>query len=103
MKADLAHNITGRAYIAVPGVNALPQLEAELKKLRRIGVRRIVNAYDMDYLTNEYVAKAIGKTEEMIRDEGFEYNRMTWDTRNGVLKGIDDYCAYYYRQNHDEE
>ena len=103
MKADLVHNITGRAYIAVPGVNALPQLEAELKKLRRIGVRRIINAYDMDYLTNEHVAEAVGKTETMIRDEGFEYNRMTWDTKNGILKGIDDYCAYYYRQNHDEE
>lgn len=101
MKADLAHMFTGQGYVAVPGVNALLQLGEEFKKLRKLGVSRIINAYDMDYLTNPHVFKAVKKTEEMIHEMGFSYNRLMWDTKEKelgkALKGIDDYYAYCYK------
>lgn len=95
MKADLAHAITGQAYIAVPGVNALSELEKEFRRLRHIGITRIINAYDMDYVTNPNVQEAVGKTQNMIIDMGFAYNRLIWDAKE--LKGIDDFYAFHYR------
>ena len=101
MKADLAHMFTGQGYVAVPGVNALLQLEEEFKKLRKLGVSRIINAYDMDYLTNPHVFKAVKKTEEMIHEMGFFFFFLMWDTKEKelgkALKGIDDYYAYCYK------
>lgn len=101
MKADLAHLLTGQGYLAVPGVSALTQLHEELKKIKELGVTRVINAYDMDYLTNENVFQAVQKTEEMIREMGFSYNRLMWDTKEKelgtALKGIDDYYAYCYK------
>lgn len=100
MKAQLAHELSGQAFIAVPGVNALSKLEEALAVLKSKGVTRIINAYDMDYLTNENVAEAVRKTEALIKEKGFLYNRLIWEeyptgyTGEKGLKGIDDYFAY---------
>jgi len=95
MKAQIAHELSGHAYIAVPGVNALSDFAKELKKLHDIGVMRIINAYDMDYLTNPNVQEAVNKTKQIITDLGFEYNRLSWEDVRPDLKGIDDFLADY--------
>lgn len=103
MKAQLAHELSGQAFIAVPGVNALTKLGEAIDVLKSKGVTRIINAYDMDYLVNPNVAEAVSKTEEMIKEKGLLYNRLVWDENPGDfsgakgLKGIDDYFAYKVR------
>ena len=55
MKADVIHTLTGDTVLAVPGVNALTQLEKALEVLRAQGVEEIKTAFDMDMATNEHV------------------------------------------------
>lgn len=103
MKGDIAHAISGSPFISVPGVNALVELEKLLQSgsLQSIGIRRILIAYDMDYLTNEHVANAYERLCEMLDLYGFEHQQSTWSTENSVkgkpLKGIDDYLAFHRR------
>lgn len=101
MKADIAHQLSGDSYLALPGVACFNILEKELKTLKRLGVTTIKQGYDMDSETNENVQKALEKTKEMIKNEGFRYIRLHWKSEhNGQsIKGIDDYYAYMKKVN----
>ena len=93
MKADIAHYLTDYKlpFIAVAGVNAFTKLEEELLRLKAYGVEKVVNMYDMDYLTNPNVQKALLRTKEIIQNCGLKYQRYVWNTE---YKGIDDYLKY---------
>lgn len=93
MKADIAHYLTDYRlpFIAVAGVSQYTKLEEELLRLKDYGVEKIVNMYDMDYLTNPHVQKALEITKEMTAKCGLKYQRYIWDTN---FKGIDDYLKH---------
>ena len=61
LKADIAHCLTGRSFVAVAGVNSLNGLESALRCMAQNGTKLVVEAYDMDKLENEYVASAAYK------------------------------------------
>lgn len=94
MKADIFNRLSGKPALAVPGVNAGKALRKELRFLKFKKVRTIYLEFDMDYEQNESVAKAMEKTKRIIESEGFQCRHLTWDTKGGRLKGIDDYYAY---------
>ncbi len=97
MKADIIHIISGQNVVAVPGVNSLGQLNTVLQDLKDHGVKRIINAYDMDYINNPDVAAACEKAASIIKSFGFDYKRATWDASKG--KGLDDFLAYKRMEN----
>jgi len=104
MKADLTHCITGRALLAIPGVNVLNHLPDELEKLKGIGLKKVYNAFDMDYLTNPNVEKAQERLKELVLAAGLEYSRCKWpqvipglEEKGNLLKGIDDFYAFQKR------
>ena len=59
LKADIAHCLTGRSFVAVAGVNSLNGLESALRCMAQNGTKLVVEAYDMDKLENEYVILSI--------------------------------------------
>lgn len=79
MKGELFYHLTGQATIALPGVNCTDLFTKELKKLKKIGVKNIVLAYDMDFLTNIHVMTALSKIREIVLREDFKYTILTWD------------------------
>ena len=96
LKADIAHFITGKPFIAVPGVYIKAPLKEELKYLKEnLGVEKLYNCYDMDYDTNPNVKAAVGDTYEIAESLGMRSIRITWDSR---YKGIDDYLVSKGRQ-----
>lgn len=106
MKGDLTNALLEQrcSVAAVQGVHALNPLKDTLTSLIPYGLKKVNLAFDMDYLTNPNVQKAMKATEEMIKSLGLEYeNIMNWQyecqDENGVfyLKGIDDYFAYYQK------
>ncbi len=105
MKADLIHAIEpDMPVISVAGVKSIKHLKQTLGYLKKLGIEKIIHAYDMDYLTNPNVAADLEKTKEVIIESGMEYKMLTWDTNatvNGqdasLLKGLDDYLAYHKR------
>lgn len=88
MKADVVHALTGQTVLAVPGVNALTQLEAALKILRASGVEFIHTAFDMDLLMNSYVQSGYDKLLTLLDHFGFRYDTYLW---NPAYKGVDDF------------
>jgi len=104
MKADLCHMFKPDIpLIAVPGVDAVKDLEPILQWLHKKGVEVILHAYDMDYKTNPNVKVAMEKTEKLIKNCGLAYKAANWNTtavidgkKYDVLKGMDDYFAYIY-------
>lgn len=90
LKADLAHLLSGKPFIALPGVNNSKAFEAELLFLKDKGVRKITNAFDMDYTSNAEVKKASDRLELLIKSGGFGYERAKWDEH---YKGCDDFLA----------
>lgn len=89
LKATVASFLSGRTFIAIPGVNATSALTEFLSKLYKQGyIKTIVNTLDMDRYTNPNVAKAIEKIKEIVIGCGFKWEDCTW---NPNFKGIDDY------------
>lgn len=88
MKADVIHALTGHAVLAVPGVNALTQLEIMLKQLREQGLKKIMTAFDMDMATNPHVQKGYRQLLLLLDGMGLTFGTYLWD---GSYKGLDDY------------
>ena len=100
MKADIIHALSGRPVIAIPGVGTTTELKKLFESgfLQEQGVKKIVNLFDMDYITNKNVAKASEQLKILI-EKYFDYERETWESEidNHVLKGFDDFLAYMLR------
>lgn len=79
MKGDLFFHLTGQPTLALPGVNCTKSLSDELKKLKSIGVNRIILAYDMDFVLNIHVMKALSKIKKIIKEHGFLFSMLLWD------------------------
>lgn len=88
LKADVAAYLSGRNFIAVPGVNTTKDLPEELKFLKSKGCKTINLCFDMDYRDKKEVKKAMEKVKKMIVDSGLMFRQITWDDK---YKGIDDY------------
>lgn len=72
LKADIAHCLTGRSFVAVAGVNSLNGLESALRCMAQNGTKLVVEAYDMDKLENEYVAEAAEKVQQIAHTAGLQ-------------------------------
>lgn len=92
MKADIIHALTGKTIIAIAGVNALSQLERMLLQLRQSGTKKIMTAFDMDFLSNPHVERGYENLTKMLTTMGFSYGTYIWDP---TYKGLDDYVWQY--------
>lgn len=88
LKADIAHYLMDRSFVAIAGANNVAQLEPLLAFLAQNGTELIVEAHDMDKYSNEMIAKGSSKIYEMARRQGMDCRRLTW---NPNYKGIDDW------------
>ena len=88
LKADVVHHLTDQTVLAVPGVNALTQLEKTLLELRQRGVQHIMTAFDMDFLKNFYVQNGYAELTRKLCALGFRYGTYLW---NPDYNGLDDY------------
>ena len=88
MKADIVHCLTGLPVLAVPGVNSLKYLESALSDLMKLGVRRIMTAFDMDFLRNWHVQDGYTELVNLISRMGLCYGTYVW---RPDLNGLDDY------------
>ena len=91
LKADVASALLGRTFLAIPGVSSTGELPNVLSFLKKQGVVRIVNALDMDRLTNPNVAEAVQKIQGIVESSGLGWVDFTWDP---TFKGIDDWAAF---------
>ena len=86
LKAEVAsHLMGGVCVIGIAGVNCVSGL-AEL--LNEMGVREVIEAFDMDKFTNPHVANALSALKNIITQSGIKYRSATW---NPAYKGIDDF------------
>ena len=92
MKADIIHELSGHSVIAVPGVNSLTQLKDTIIRLRELGVRELMTAFDMDYLTNPNVQKAFADLSSLLGEIGIPFGTYLW---NPEYKGLDDYMRAF--------
>ena len=88
LKANIAHVLSGKTFIAVPGVNHYKSLESIFTQLKQTGTTDIVEAYDMDKYTNIHVEKACMNMICLANNFGFNVHRLKW---NDKYKGIDDW------------
>lgn len=99
MKADVIHSLTGLTVLAVPGVNALTQLQSTLELLKQKGVTTIKTAFDMDLITNPHVQNGYNKLLSLLNQMDFKYGTYLWDSR---YKGLDDYIWLCQMQQNDK-
>ena len=87
LKGDVAsHLANNELFICIGGVNALGGLT---DTIRELGVREIVEAMDMDQMTNKNVRDAIlTMRKEVKKIPGIRYSKYTWKP---AYKGVDDY------------
>lgn len=90
MKADLAHALTNKPFISVPGVTCLSEFRKYLSsgRLKSLGVKQVNICFDMDYKVNPGVKEALIKTAKLIKKSNISVKIINWDEK---YKGIDDY------------
>lgn len=83
MKADIAHAISGKPFVAIPGVGIINALVADLPKIKALGVTKIMMFFDTDQICNINVLIALEKLSGILREAGFEVENGTrWDLQN---------------------
>lgn len=87
LKGDVASYLAHDAlFVCIGGVNAIRGLKDTLKDL---GATQVVEAMDMDQMTNPNVRNAIlAMRKEVQAIKGLKYTKYTWDP---AYKGVDDY------------
>lgn len=92
LKGDIINFFTGIDVVAIPGVNALTQLEPMILELKNRGYKRVFTAFDMDFLSNEHVKRAYDNLLDFLKPH-FDISILEWDPNyNGVdTDGLDDY------------
>ncbi len=95
LKADIAHYLMNRSFIAIAGINNTAQLELMFTLLKENGTEIIVEAADMDKFRNVYVDKGVSDIYRIATKCGLEFRRLTW---NPNYKGIDDWQLALKRQ-----
>ena len=87
LKGDVASFLANDAlFICTGGVNAIKGLRETILAL---GVREVVEAMDMDQMTNPQVRGAIlTMRREVQKIPGIKYSKYSW---NPAYKGVDDY------------
>ena len=87
LKGDVASFLANdELFLCIGGVNALHGLT---DTIRELGVREVVEAMDMDQITNPNVRKAVlTMRKEVQKIPGIRYSKYTW---NPAYKGVDDY------------
>ncbi len=87
LKGDVASYLAhDTLFVCVGGVNAIRGLKGTLKDL---GVTQVVEAMDMDQMTNPNVCSAVlAMRREVQAIKGLKYMKYTWDP---AYKGVDDY------------
>ena len=87
LKGDVASFLANDAlFVCTGGVNAIKGLRETILAL---GVREVVEAMDMDQMTNPQVRGAIlTMRREVQKIPGIKYSKYSW---NPAYKGVDDY------------
>ena len=88
LKADIAHALTGRSFLATIGASNVSQLDGIFAFLRRNGTEEIIEAEDMDKYRNTAVNQGAFRVYQLARKHGLACRRLTWNPR---YKGIDDW------------
>jgi len=88
LKADVAHALMHRTFVATLGVNNTAKLDGLFAFLHRNGTEEIIEAEDMDKYSNEMVEKGASKIYALAARHGMRCRRLTW---NPNYKGIDDW------------
>ena len=87
LKGDVASFLSDDSlFVCLGGVGAIGNLD---KVLTGLGVTEVVEAMDMDMMTNPQVRQSVLKVRATVQKiPGIKYRKYTW---NPAYKGIDDY------------
>ena len=88
LKASVAAQLSNKNFIAVAGVNSQEQLDKSLILLKNRGLNTLVDCFDADCISNQYVEKARRTIESKCEKLNIQYKRLNWNVECG--KGIDD-------------
>lgn len=100
LKADIAHYLMNRTFIAIAGINNTSQLDSVFKTLSDNGTQTIIEAADMDKYSNVHVDKGVSKIYLLAKKYGLNFRRLTW---NPNYKGIDDWQLALKRKQSEKE
>ena len=92
MKADIVHHLTGQSVVAIPGVNSLRHLERAMAELVELGVRKVMTAFDMDFLKNPNVQKGYSELVNLLGRFDLMFGTYLW---HPDYNGLDDYIWEY--------
>ncbi len=88
LKADAAHSMSGRTFIAVAGAGNVNSLREPFELLKHNGTENVYESLDMDKYTNVHVEKASKALVQLIKEYEFNPKIMRW---NSKYKGVDDF------------
>lgn len=88
LKADVSHCLSGSPFVAIVGVGKYEAFTLAVQQLKKLGVKKLFDCFDMDRFTKESVMLNITELYKIAESEGLPLTPFEWDHSE---KGIDDY------------
>jgi hypothetical protein len=95
LRGAIAHTLTGKSFICLPGVNGLNGLDEVLVALKTNGTTTIIEALDIKKLNDKHISESAAKLRDKLFAHGFKVTSAVWG--NISLEGVDDY--FMHRMN----
>jgi len=97
LKGTVAHTLTGYAFICLPGAKSLNGLDNLLRSLKANGTVEVIEAFDINKLTNKKAEETATKLREKVASYGFKVTSAIWNDKS--LGSVDDYFLHRKKAN----
>jgi len=89
LKGTVAHTLTNHTFVCLPGAKSLGELDNLLSRLKENGTTEVLEALNMNKLTDTKAAETAAKLREKLFAHGFKVTSAVWEDK--TLNGVDDY------------
>jgi hypothetical protein len=92
LKGTIAHNLTGYTFVCLPGAKSLSGLDGLLSCLKANGTIEVIEAFDINKLTDKQAEESAAKLREKLFAHGFKVTSSIWGDKS--LVSVDDYFLH---------
>jgi len=96
LKGAIAHALSHHTFICLPGIKSLGGLDDLLTRLKANGTVYVLEAFDINKLTDDHAKESAAKLREKSSAHGFKVTSAVWGDKS--LNSVADYFMHRMRK-----
>ncbi|MCL1884460.1 MAG: DNA primase [Defluviitaleaceae bacterium] len=96
LKGTVAHVLSGHTFVCLPGIKSLSGLDNLLLCLKANGTTEVIEAFNLNKLTDKQTGESAAKLREKAQIYGFKVTSAVWGDKS--LGSVDEYFLHRARE-----